>query len=162
RDSKPQADPLNPHRVLAPVAQERPASAVNADSVYMGSSVAVLPAAPAMPWVDPVDGVAAGRVEEARYPSKVYGGARRVWIYHAPGEAPAAGLLVCLWGRDYLNEIPVPTILDNLLAQGKIPRLTAVFVEDDGDRYQDFQITRKFAESFATELIPWIRAKEKL
>jgi enterochelin esterase-like enzyme len=79
-------------------------------SVYMGSSIAVLPGAPGMPWVDPVDAVAAGRVEEARYPSRVYGGTRRVWSYHPPGDAPPAGLLVC----------------------------------------------------FATELIPWIRAKEKV
>src|SRR5262249_8242576 len=70
--------------------------------------------------------------------------------------------LICLWGRDYLNDIPVPTILDNLLSKGRIPRLTAVFLDNDGDRFQNFQTTQKVAESLATELIPWIRGKEKL
>src|SRR5262249_30104482 len=66
-----------------------------------------------------------------------------------------AGLLVCLWGKDYLNEIPVPTILDNLIGAGKIPPLAAIFVDNDGDRFQNFQSTQQFTESLAAELMPW-------
>src|SRR5262249_30697671 len=111
-DASRRPDPLNPHRFIAPVPQERPATAINNESLYMNSSIAVLPEAPVPPWVDPQPGVAAGNVKEYTYASKIYGGARRVWIYHPPGDRePPAGLLICLWGRDYLNEIPVPTIL---------------------------------------------------
>src|SRR6185369_9669208 len=112
------ADPLNPHRFVPPVAQERPASAINGDSPLMHSSILVLPEAPASPWVDPQPGVPAGRVIERAYESRVFAGSRRLWIYTPPGGDPAApfdGVLICLWGTDYLNEIPVPTILDNLL-----------------------------------------------
>jgi len=161
-NASPQPDPLNPHRLIAPIPQERPASAVNKDSPYINSSIALMPQAPDSPWVDLRLGVAAGRVEEASYPSKIYGGVRRVWIYDPPGDGTPAGLVVCLWGRDYLNEIPTPTILDNLLSEHKIPRLVAVFAETDNDRFQNFQVTRKFADSFATELLPWIRGKERI
>jgi hypothetical protein len=47
-----QPDPLNPHRVLPPVAQERPASAVNGDSPYMNARSHDA-GAPGSPWVDP-------------------------------------------------------------------------------------------------------------
>src|SRR5262245_14384989 len=50
-------DPLNPHRFLPPVPQERPASAVNKDSLYINSSIAVLPGARVSPWVDPRTGL---------------------------------------------------------------------------------------------------------
>ena len=155
-------DPLNPHRFIPPVAQERPASAINPSSPFMNSSILVLPDAPASPWVDPQPGVAAGRVEERSYDSKVYGVTRRVWVYtppRTPGNSQSAptGLLICLWGLDYLNEIPVPTILDNLISQRRIPPLAAVFVDNTGDRFQDFGSTQQFTRSLSAELLPWAR-----
>ena len=164
-DDKPgkQPDPLNPNRFTAPVLQERPASAINTESVYMNSSIALVPKGTRSPWVDPQPAVAAGSIKESNYPSKIFGGARRVWIYHPPVDAGSlAGLLICLWGKDYLNEIPVPTILDNLLNQRRIFPLTAVFIDNDGDRFQSFQRTKQIADSLATELIPWIRSQDKL
>jgi enterochelin esterase family protein len=129
----------------------------------MNSSIALLPKGTRSPWVDPQPRVAAGSIKESNYPSKIFGGARRVWIYHPPVDAGSlAGLLICLWGKDYLNEIPVPTILDNLLNQRRIFPLTAVFIDNDGDRFQSFQRTKQIAESLATELIPWIRSQDKL
>ena len=150
-------DPLNPHRFIAPVAAERPASAVDHDSPYMSSSIVVLPDAPAAPWVDPQPGVPAGRVEERSYPSQVFKVPRRVWVYTPPGGA-AQGLLVCLWGLDYLNEIPAPTVIDNLIHAGRIPRLAAIFVDNTGDRFQNFQSAQLFTSSLATELLPWAHA----
>jgi enterochelin esterase family protein len=155
--SPAQPDPLNPHRFIPPVASERPASAVNPDSPYMNSSIAVLPDAPAAPWVDPRPGVPAGRVEERAYESQIYKGPRRVWMYTPPGGRPE-GLLICLWGLDYLNEIPVPTILDNLTHAARIPRLAAIFVDNTGDRFQNFQSTERFTRSLGGELLPWARA----
>ena len=159
--SAPEPDPLNPHRFIPPVIQERPASAIKASSPQMSSSILVLPDAPASPWVDPQPAVAAGRVEERSYDSKVYSGARRVWVYTPPtqgsNQSAPSGLLVCLWGLDYLNEIPVPTILDNLISQRRIPPLAAIFVDNTGDRFQDFQSTQQFTRSFSAELIPWAR-----
>jgi enterochelin esterase family protein len=156
-----QPDPLNPHRVLPPVTQERPASAVNGDSPYMNASIAAMPGAPGSPWVDPQPGVAAGRVEEYDLPSKVLGRARRIWVYEPPRAQAPAAMLICLWGRDYLNEIPVPTILDNLIGQRKVAPMMAIFIADDGDRFQNFERTGKMAEFVTAEVIPWAQSQKK-
>jgi enterochelin esterase family protein len=152
-------DPLNPHRFIAPVDQERPVSAVNRRPPWMNSSILVLPDTPTSAWVDPQPGVPVGRVEERRFESKVYQRARRVWVYTPPGYMAkgkqSAGLLICFWGLDYLNEIPVPTILDNLLRKGKIPPLVAIFVDNSGDRFQNFVSTQRFTEFLSRELVPW-------
>ena len=155
-----QPDPLNPHRVLPPVAEERPASAVNGDSPYMNASIAAMRGAPGSPWVDPQPGAAAGRVEEYDLPSKVFGRARRIWVYEPPA-AQAEALLICLWGRDYLNEIPVPTILDNLIGQRKLAPMMAIFIADDGDRFQNFERTAMMTEFVTAEVIPWAHNQKK-
>jgi len=165
-EPEPQPDPLNPHRFAAPVASERPASAVKSDSPLMRGSIVVTPDMPMPDWVDPQPGVPAGRVEERAYDSRIYGGKRRVWVYTPPAAGgalmPPVGLLICLWGQDYLNEIPVPTMLDNLQQAGRLPPIAAIFVDNSGDRFQDFQSTQRFTASFAGELLPWVRAELKL
>jgi enterochelin esterase family protein len=157
-DASPVAapDPLNPHRFQPPIASQRPATAIDPQSPYMNASILVLPEAPASPFVDPQPGVPAGTVEERTFDSEIYGGKRRIWIYTPANGAVPTGLLICLWGQNYLNEIPVPTILDNLLQQKRIPPLMAVFLDNDGDRFQDFQNTARFTASLTTELLPWL------
>jgi enterochelin esterase-like enzyme len=150
------ADPLNPHRFMPPMPPERPASAIDPQSPYMNSSILVLPDTPTSPWVDPQPGVPTGTVEERTYDSEIYGSSRRVWVYTPPTAAgPSAGLLICLWGPNYLNEIPVPTIIDNLLNQHRIPPLTVLFIDNTGDRFQNIQSTARFTSSLSTELLPW-------
>jgi enterochelin esterase family protein len=155
-----QPDPLNPHRFIPPVPQERPASAADhqLQPPFMSSSILVLPGMPTSPWVDPRAGVLKGRVDERRYESRIYGAPRRIWVYTPPGAGTPSGLLICFWGTDYLNEIPVPTILDNLLSEGRIPPLAAIFVDNGDDRFQDFQSTQKLTASLSGELMPWVRA----
>ena len=154
-DTRARPDPLNRHRFRPPVARERPASAIKTDSPYMDSSILVLPETPASPWVDPRPGVAPGRVEERAYQSQLYRTSRRIWIYTPPKRTALTGVLICFWGLDYQNEIPLPTILDNLLSQHKIPPLAAIFLDNTGDRFQDFQSATKVTESLSRELIPW-------
>jgi enterochelin esterase family protein len=154
-----QPDPLNPHRFVAPIPQERPASAVDHESGLMNNSIVVLPLAPASPFVDPRPGIAAGRVEERSLPTGTGAAPRRIWVYLPPlaaGRAPE-GLLICSWAKDYLNAIPVPTILDNLIAEHRIPPIAAVFVDEAGDRFQNFQVAQRFADMIARDLIPFSR-----
>ena len=155
----PQPDALNPHRFIPPIAQERPDSAIDHESPFMNSSIIVLPRAPASPYVDPRPGIAAGRVEERSVRTGTGGASRRIWVYSPPlssGSAPA-GLLICSWGKDYLNQIPVPTILDNLIAEHRIPPISAIFIDDGDDRFQNFQVAQQHADMVARDLIPWAR-----
>jgi enterochelin esterase family protein len=103
-------------------------------------------------------GTPAGHLDEQTYDSKVYGGPRRAWTY-MPAAGNPAGIIVCLWGADYVDQIPVRAILDDLIAKRKIPPLAAVLVDDNDQRFQDFQATEKMAASVAGEVLPWARAR---
>jgi enterochelin esterase family protein len=54
--------------------------------------------------------------------------------------------------------IPTPTIMDNLMADGKIYPTVTVLVWSMGKRSRDL-ISETFGDFIATELIPWIRSE---
>ncbi len=58
----------------------------------------------------------------------VIGNERQVHLYQPPTQEPAA-LIVALDGQDYLRRAKLPTLLDNLFAQNKIPPLAVVMLE---------------------------------
>jgi enterochelin esterase-like enzyme len=95
------------------------------------------------------------RLQEQSFGSAVYGRPQHVWLY-TPAAAPA-GLLVCLWGADYVEQIPIRSILDDLIAKGRIPPLAAVLVDDNEERFQDFQATQKMTASLVGEVLPFAR-----
>jgi enterochelin esterase family protein len=107
----------------------------------------------------------AGHVEELRIDSRTYGGARRVWVYTPPGYSRDAGptydLLVVFDGAEYLDEIPLPSILDALLAAGKTGPFVAVLVDDasGAERLADLANSARFVDFLAGELVGWTRAK---
>jgi enterochelin esterase-like enzyme len=65
-------------------------------------------------------------------------------------------------GEDYdggsSSSVPVPTILDNLIAAGKVPPTVAVFVKNlGGHRVKDLADSPPFADFVGKELVPWAR-----
>jgi enterochelin esterase family protein len=99
------------------------------------------------------------RPEAVSYPSRIFGGQRQVFVYTPAGsQAPSTGLVIFLWGHDYLDQIAAPATLDALSRDGRLRRVTAVFLDDADARYQDFQTTQRAARSIAGELIPWLRS----
>ena len=138
-------DPLNPRRAPAPL-----------------SSLVELPTAPKQPWIEPRPNTPAGRIEEHRFRSERLGNERIVRVYTPPGYDPEGkplGLLIVLDGRTYTSDVPVPTILDNLLAARRIPPLVAVFVANPSAEARGLELAchPPFAEFLARELIPWVR-----
>ena len=143
-------DPLNSHKAPEPLA-----------------SLAELPAARKQPWIVPHPGVPAGRLSESRLRSEPLGDERIIRIYTPPGYDPKGkpyGLLVVLDGRTYTSEVPGPTILDNLLAAGRIPPLVAVFVANPSAeaRGRELSCNPRFAEFLARELVPWVRKSYRI
>jgi enterochelin esterase-like enzyme len=138
-------DPLNPRKAPEPLA-----------------SLCELPAARPQPWIVPRPEVPRGRITESPFRSERLGNERIVRVYTPPGYDPQGkpyGLLVVLDGRTYTSDVPGPTVLDNLLAAGRIPPLVAVFVANPSAeaRIREMSCHPPFAEFLAGELIPWVR-----
>jgi enterochelin esterase-like enzyme len=134
-------DPLNQHR-------------------WERSSVVELPGAPPQPWVAP-RAVAKGRLATSVFESETLGNRREVTVYSPPGAAKATPLIIVFDADRYLSSIPTPTILDNLIAAGAIPPVTAVFVANPTreSRGVELACNPAFADMLTYELLPWIRAR---
>ncbi len=149
------ADPLNPRRFVEPADEE------TKEHEQFVSSVVELPDAPAQPYVAERAGVPKGRVELIRYGEGSPAGARRVWVYTPAGYEPEGRpdrLLVLFDGWQYAHNIPTPTVLDNMIADGVIPPTVAVMV-DQKERVKELYLNPSFADFVAGELVPWVRGR---
>lgn len=151
-----QTDPLNPHTYIFPKDDEFP------ESVEMVRSVIEMPGAPAQLWIEPRDGVPTGKVEMHRLKSDILDNERRVWVYMPPGyttDGEPYGLLILFDGWAYVEIVPTPTILDNLLSEGLIPPLVAVLPDslDGATRLRELLLHSPFNDFLAQELVPWTR-----
>jgi enterochelin esterase-like enzyme len=140
-------DPLNPHTYPYWGAE--------------GASALALPAAPPQPWLIVRPEQPAGQVDIQRVYSARLDNERDIWVYTPPGYAPekqAYGLLILFDGWEYTHAISTPTILDNLLAEGRIPPLVAVMIGNI-DRQRELSCYPPFADALAYELLPWVRQR---
>jgi enterochelin esterase family protein len=64
-------------------------------------------------------------------------------------------------GAEYLTAIPLPHLLDSLLAVGAAPRLIAVLVDDGSgaSRLDDLANRAWFVDWIGDEVVPWARAR---
>lgn len=149
-------DPLNPRTFLFPKDEEDP------DDKESLVSALELPGAPPQPYSTPRAGVPAGTLEMHRLYSELLENERRVWIYTPPGYSSAGepyGLFVVFDGLAYIDLVPTPVILDNLLAEGKIPPLVAVLIDSlpQEVRSRELPCHQPFVDFLTTELLPWVR-----
>lgn len=150
-------DPLNPKRYP-------PAVPATDKSVQ---SVVELPDAAAQGWVWRRSNVARGHVEQEKIASGILKNERRLWVY-LPANYQASGkayaLVILFDGEDYMERVPTPTILDNLIAAGRIPPTVAVLVDNPGpqERERELPCYRPFADFLSKELLPWIRQRYRV
>jgi len=122
-----------------------------------------LPEAPDQPWITPRPNVARGNIEAVRFASTVLENERTVWIYTPAGyrsESPMPAVLL-FDGREYQQQVPTPTILDNLIAAGRLPALMAILIESPDPRTRMRELTCRppIATFLAEELLPWLRQR---
>lgn len=95
-----------------------------------------------------------------------YGRKRKVWVYTPPDynsqTVEPDRLLISFDGDSYINDIPAPVILNNLLAAGKIYPTVMVMVDNSEDRLGDLANHQKFADFIAKDLLPWARANYRV
>jgi len=156
------ADPFNSHQLLTPM------NYLHLTGPTVVRSLLELPGAPLQPWVARREGVARGEVHKHTFRSAILGNERQVRVYTPPRYAESGapyGLLLVFDGAFYLPRatsaggIPTDRILDNLLAEGRIPPTVAVFIGNvDWDaRMLELPCYEPFADFLATELVPWVR-----
>jgi enterochelin esterase family protein len=148
-------DPLNPKQYPKVTGRQKP------------QSVAEMPGAPAQLWVAQNKGTPGGKLEEQKIESRILKNQRSVWVYLPSGYTEkAAGypLLVLFDGREYLDQFYTPTVLDNLIASGKIPPTVAILVDNLGPAVRDLELPcyRPFADFLASELLPWARDRYRV
>ncbi|VWC42141.1 alpha/beta hydrolase-fold protein [Burkholderia lata] len=146
-----QRDPLNPHAFMNP-----------APDPFQGKSVLELRDAPPQPWIAARANVPAGSLTAYRFVSTVLGNTRDVYLYRPAGyraDDPARALVVVFDAHAYVDAVPTPTILDNLIAEGRVPRTAALIVgnPDGATRGRELPPNPAFARFLAEELMPWAR-----
>jgi enterochelin esterase family protein len=146
RKSDSKVDPLNP-RVFP-----------------TGQSYLALPAAPPQHALQASD--LRGTVERTTFPSARLGNDRSVWIYTPPGFRDGGGpypLLVVLDGGAYTTLVPVPVILDNLIAQGRLAATVAVMVgAPAGQRGPEQTCSSRFSDFLVNELVTSMRTNYRV
>ncbi|GAA4823428.1 enterochelin esterase [Streptomyces ziwulingensis] len=125
---------------------------------------AELPAAPRADDWRPRPGTPRGTLTGHLMPGTRPGGGRRVWLYTPPGEAPAEApaedglpVLVLLDGEHWGPGLGLAHLLDNLIADGRIPPVAAVLPEavDEPTRWTELACRPEYVAHLTDELLPW-------
>jgi enterochelin esterase family protein len=148
------ADPLNPPTLKS--------------GSHVGRSYLELPGAVPQPWIVRRPNVPAGVVTSGQVQSGAAKTMRKFWVYtparYDAKRAAPYPLLVCFDGTYYIDdeEIPVPVILDNLIAAGKIPPMLAVFIDAPATtpmRVAELTNDQAFLDLVANDLLPQVRTR---
>ena len=137
RKSKPQMDPLNQNR-------SGPQSFVRLASAPQLTESAAAPR---------------GTVTSSSFASRILQNTRVLQVYTPPGFATTGErypLLVVLDAGAYADYVPVPKILDTLIAEQRIQPIVAVLV-GNAARAQELTCSPAYADFLAMELVPWMR-----
>ena len=114
--------------------------------------------------MDPRAPASAKRLQHETLYDSAYRRERDIWIYTPPNyDAKAAtpySLIVAFDGSDYRYTMPLPFILDTLLATKKAPAYVAVLVDDGGgpQRIADLGNAHRMVDFLGRQLIPYVRA----
>lgn len=148
-------DPVNPATALSGLTGE--------------NSLLTMPGFSVSDYSQPVDGVSAGsETGEFSIASSYLGFDINYWVYLPAGYEQISALPVVYFldGNDFIDPRmdAIPTILDNLIAQGKIKPVIAVLVDERDPANQEFnrreveflQCPLEHAEFIAKELVPTI------
>jgi len=120
-----------------------------------------LPGAPAQPYQAERAGVAKGELHKHSFESQVLKNTREVTVYTPPGYGQTGKrypVLVVMDGPTYLDAVPVPRLIENLVAEGKMRPVVAVFVPNVSSegRYRELGCNADFTRAVADELLPMV------
>lgn len=105
-----------------------------------------------------------GKIDQHSFKSERLKNERTISVYTPSGYRADGGAysLAVIFDREaYLDLIPVPVILDNLIAASKIPPTVAVLVSNPGQEARERELPPNpdFVEFLVQELIPWVHQR---
>lgn len=132
----------------------------------LGRSLVELPDAPAQPWAERKAGVATGRIVEKTMRSEALKTDYKLGVYLPAKFDPKGGpypFVIAFDGEVYGHSpqsiVPTPTILDNLIAEGKVPLMLAILLDSADTRMRDLAMSSTFCDFLAKDIVPWLRSE---
>jgi enterochelin esterase-like enzyme len=124
-------------------------------------SVIEAPNASAKPYISKREGQAAGEVQEHRLKSRHYDYEHIFWVYTPPAydsqRATPYPFAFLFDGFLYLDALQVPTILDNLIAEGKIPPLVCIMFNSEAEnRIEELSPNEVFYQAMTDDWLPFL------
>lgn len=130
------------------------------------ASALELPGAPSDKWTRASESVPKGLVTMSEFKSDILHNQRSVWTYRPPAFESGKNypLLVILDGESYTSLVPMPTILDTLIAAKAIPPVVAVLIGNAPGDSRDLEMNcnQMLGRSLARELLPWLSTEQEL
>ncbi|MFJ8863736.1 alpha/beta hydrolase [Streptomyces sp. NPDC102451] len=146
-------DPFNPPPRFSECSVER----------FSGASVAVLPDAAPLPWLDQAEARPAPAVEPAVLASQFLGDERRIWVSMPPGEFSDESALPFVIHLDGTPEHSAPSVRDALVRAGLIRPCAVVLVGQPApQRDKELLCNPAFSRMLVQELLPWLHDRYPL
>lgn len=146
-------DPFNPPPRFSECSVER----------FSGASVAVLPDAVPLPWLDQAEARQAPAMESAVLASEFLGNERRIWVSMPPGEFSDESALPFVIHLDGTPDHSAPSVRDALVQAGLIRPCVVVLVDQLGlQRDNELLCNRAFTRMLVDELVPWLHHRHPL
>jgi enterochelin esterase family protein len=146
-------DPFNPPPRFSVCSVER----------FSGASVAVLPDAVELPWLDQAEALPAPAVESAVLASEILGNERRIWVSMPPGGFSDGSTLPFVIHLDGTPDHSAPSVRDALVQAGLIRPCAVVLVDQLGlQRNNELLCNPAFAQMLVQELLPWLHHRYPL
>ncbi|MFI6291225.1 alpha/beta hydrolase [Nonomuraea sp. NPDC050790] len=143
-------DPFNPPPRFSECSVER----------FSGASVAVLPDAAPLPWLDQAEAGPAPAVETAVLTSEILGDERRIWISMPLSDESALPFVIHLDGTP---DHSAPSVRDALVRAGLIRPCAVVLVDQPAQRRdRELLCNPAFSQMLVQELLPWLRHRYPL
>ncbi|MFD8692542.1 alpha/beta hydrolase [Streptomyces sp. NPDC059651] len=146
-------DPFNPPPRFSECSVER----------FSGASVAVLPDAVPLPWLDRAEARPAPAVQASVLASEFLGDERRVWVSMPPGEIPEGSVLPFVIHLDGTADHSAPSVRDALVRAGLVRPCVVVLVEQPASRRdKELLCNPAFSNMLVQELLPWLHHRYPL
>lgn len=147
------SDPFNPPPSFSEYPEPR----------FSGSSVAVLPDAIPLPWLERAEARPAPALESATLTSEFLGNERHIWVSMPPGGRLEGSALPFVIQLDGTPDHSAPSVRDVLVEAELIRPCAVILVDQLGQqRYKELLCDPAFSRMLAEELLPWLHNRYPL